>query len=274
VAAGEVEEDIALAKASILAAHERYNEPDYTDPHAARPTGPPITDARGLHTQGHSMVTVDILTRMLARHEDDELAALQRKHVAHLVEDFWNPELGIQNEILNHDYARLPAAADHMFAGHSLETLWMLLAEALRLEDQQMFDEISGRIHRIVEMCWDYVFDGWADEDFFVFADDDHPRGPSYDMKTMWSHTELMIACMMVLAHTSADWARRWYGRSYAYLRAHMANTTTGVWRQAVDRRGNPRTRPGISPHRKGNYHQPRALMLNLLSLEQMINKE
>ena len=50
-----------------------------------------------------------------------------------------------------------------------------------------------------------------------------------------------------------------------------MANTGHGVWRQAVDRRGKDLKRVGISTKRKGNFHQPRMLMLNLLSLERMI---
>jgi hypothetical protein len=49
--------------------------------------------------------------------------------------------------------------------------------------------------------------------------------------------------------------------------------TDHGVWRQAVDRRGSGKQRPGISPYRKGNFHQPRCLMLNLLDVERLIDR-
>jgi hypothetical protein len=50
-----------------------------------------------------------------------------------------------------------------------------------------------------------------------------------------------------------------------------MANTGHGVWRQAVDRQGNDLERVGVSAKRKGNFHQPRMLMMSVLSLQRMI---
>jgi hypothetical protein len=50
-----------------------------------------------------------------------------------------------------------------------------------------------------------------------------------------------------------------------------MANTGHGVWRQAVDRSGKDVKRVGVSSKRKGNFHQPRCLMMNILSLDRMI---
>ena len=44
-----------------------------------------------------------------------------------------------------------------------------------------------------------------------------------------------------------------------------------GVWRQAVDRRGNDVKRVATSTKRKDNDHQARMLMLNLMSLDRII---
>ena len=184
---------------------------------------------------------------------------------------FWNPEYGIANEYLRHDYTRIPEAAEHMFAGHALETLWIVMHEALRTGDRALFTTAKNRIRRLLEMCWDYVFDGWGDGNFFVHQTPDHRRGPEYEVKTMWAHCEILIACITILEYTGEVWAKEWYERTRAFTLRTMANTGHGVWRQAVDRYGKDLKRAGVSSKRKGNFHQPRCLMMNLLSLERMI---
>jgi hypothetical protein len=81
-----------------------------------------------------------------------------------------------------HDYGRLPGADAHMLVGHSVESLWIVMAEALRIKDPALFDTATSRIRRLLEMLWDYVFGGWGDGDFFVFATPGHPRGPDFDV--------------------------------------------------------------------------------------------
>ena len=75
-----------------------------------------------------------------------------------------------------------------------------------------------------------------------------------------------------MLEYTGEVWAKEWYERTRDYLLRTMANTGHGVWRQAVDRRGNDLKRVGVSEKRKGNFHQPRCLMMNLQSLDRMIS--
>jgi len=263
--------DLDLAKQSIWAAVRMYDDADYGDTHTTQYTAVKIPQT-GIRSQGHSMVLVWILSRLLTCHEDPRLEQLQREHVGLIMRRFWNPKYGIANEYLHHDYSRIPQAASHMFAGHALETLWIVMHEALRIKNRELFATTKNRIRRLLEMCWDYVFDGWGDGNFFVHRSPEHGRGPEYDVKTMWAHCEILIACLTVLEYTGEVWAQQWYERTHAYILKTMANTGHGVWRQAVDRRGKDIKRVGISTNRKGNFHQPRFLMLNLLSLERMID--
>jgi mannose/cellobiose epimerase-like protein (N-acyl-D-glucosamine 2-epimerase family) len=262
--------DLELARQSIWAAIRAYDDPGYGDTHTTQYTAVNISES-GVRSQGHSMVLVWILSGLLACHEDPRLEQLQREHVDRIVNRFWNPDYGIANEYLRHDYSRLPEAADHMFAGHALESLWIVMHEALRIRDRPLFDTTKARIRRLIEMCWDYVFDGWGDGNFFVHDMPEHRRGPQFEVKTMWAHCEILIATMTVLEYTGEVWAKEWYERARGYLLRTMANTGHGVWRQAVDRYGSEVKRVGVSEKRKGNFHQPRCLMMNLLSLERMI---
>jgi hypothetical protein len=50
-----------------------------------------------------------------------------------------------------------------------------------------------------------------------------------------------------------------------------VADNGIGVWAQATDRRGNLIERGGYHPQRRGNFHQPRYLMYDLLALDRII---
>ncbi len=262
--------DLNLAKESLLAAVRAYDDPGYDDTHTVRHTELNVPN-KGLRSQGHSMVIVNILSQLLTYHEDSRLQELQREHVDLIMNRFWNPDFGIANEFLEHDYSRIPGAESHMFAGHSLEALWMVMHEAVRTKDRTLFNTAKNRVRRIIEMCWDYVFEGLGSGDFFVFDTTDHRRGPRYEVKTMWAHCEILIACMTILEYTGEVWAKEWYERVRAFTLRTMPTPHHGVWRQAVDRCGKDLKRVGVSGKRKGNFHQPRYMMLNLLSLERMI---
>lgn len=266
------QEDLDLAQASLWAAMKTYDDPNYTDTHTTLYTGLDL-DPRGLRSQGHSMVTISTLTGLLARHRDPRLEELQQRHIELIMRKFWNPEHRIVNEFLRHDFSRAPGADEHMLTGHSVETLWIVMAEALRRGDRKLFDEAAGRIRRFLEICWDTVNGGWADGNFHVFGTKKQPRGPEYDVKTMWAHCEAMIACMMIIEHTGAAWASKWYERLRAYTLKVMPVPGHGVWRQAVDRSGKDLKRVGVSAKRKDNFHQARYLMLNLLSLKRMLGR-
>lgn len=259
------EEDLEIAKTSILEAVKRYDSCEY----AGIKLGGKIV--KGLRAQGHSFMIVWPLTQLLEFHQKPALERLQSEHVDIIMSRFWNPDYGIVNEKLNHDYSRIKGYEDHMFASHSLETQWMIMLEAVRIKDTALFNEAKERSRRIIEMCWDYVHGGWAGEDFYVFSTDKHCRGPKFEVKTMWAHTEVMLACMIVLQYTAEAWAKQWYERARMYVLRTMANTGNGVWRQAVDRFGNNVKRNGISAYRKGNYHQPRYMMMTMKILERMI---
>jgi len=269
MATGEAKH-LRLARQAILAAAEAYDDPGYLGGFVP---GESFVDPprEGLRSQGHSMIFMWVLTQLLRLRDDSLLAELQAKHVDLIVNRFWNPDFGIANEYLKHNYARVPGAEGYMYTGHAIETLWMLADEALRLGDRGLLDTAMARLRRLVEMSWDYVFEGAGAEDFLVFATPEHGYGPKLSVKTMWAHCEILIGCMMMLEHTGHPWAPAWYDRVRAFTLRTMPVPGHGVWRQAVDRLGNDVQRIGFSKTRRCNFHQPRYLMLNLLSLDRML---
>jgi N-acylglucosamine 2-epimerase len=261
-------EDLQLALDSIMTSVRLYEDMDYEGI-----TIPGVKE-RGLRTQGHSFVLIWILTNLLSFHEDAELEQLQKEHVGHIMNHFWNPQYSIANEYLYHDYSRIPGYESVMATGHSLEALWMVLHEAIRKKDKALQDTSIARIRHLVEMNWDYVFGGLGTESYQVFRNGEKCPGPELDLKSMWAQTELLIATMTLIEHTDTAWAKEWYERGRNYCLRTMANTQHGVWRQGVDRSGKDKQRPGISVYRKDNFHQVRYMMMNLLSIERMIGND
>lgn len=259
------ENDLKTAITSIWTSVKAYEHPNYE--------GVTVSgiDHKGLRTQGHSFMIIWTLTNLLSFHKDPKLEELQNEHVNHIMNHFWNSAYGIVNENLFHDYTKIPGNESVMLTGHSLEALWMVLHEALRKGDQQLFETSKNRIRHLIEMNWDYNFNGMCTEEYNVFSSEGKCQGPTYDLKVMWAHTELLIATMTILEHTGEIWAKEWYERGRKYCLNTMANTGHGVWRQAVNRFGEDKQRPGISIYRKDNFHQIRYQMMNLLSIERMI---
>ena len=92
-------EDLELTKRSLAAAVNAYEEPGYTDTFTSKYMNLDVP-FKGLRSQGHSMVIITALGRLLSHAADAELEKLQRQHVDHIVNDFWNPQYGIENEFL------------------------------------------------------------------------------------------------------------------------------------------------------------------------------
>lgn len=261
------EEDLELAKRSIRKAVERYENPGYEGVTASG------VDANGLRSQGHSFMMVWLIPQLLQLGKDRWFEALLEEHLDALANRFWNPEYGISNEILFHDYSRIPLYGDHMVPGHSIEAQWMGMEEANRQGNTALLLVFKERMRRLIEMSWDYVFEGTCDTGYRVFAGEGRAAGPALEVKTMWAQTEVVVGCLLAFEYTGEVWAREWFERSWAYLQRTMT-TDHGVWRQAVNRKGEDKQRSGISIYRKGNFHQPRCLMLLIRILERMLSRD
>jgi mannose/cellobiose epimerase-like protein (N-acyl-D-glucosamine 2-epimerase family) len=264
--ATENEEDLQLARRSIQKSVERYEDPGYEGV-----TVDGVSE-RGLRAQGHSFMFSWVVPQLLEIEPDEWHETLARTHVDLVANRFWNPEFGISNEVLFHDYRRIPALADRMVPGHSIEAQWMCMEAASLLGETGLIPTFRDRMRRLIEMSWDYVFDGIGDTDYRVFPDEGHSAGPEFSVKAMWAQTEVLIGTMQVHAATGERWALDWFERTWAFIQQSMT-TDYGVWRQAVDRFGTGVDRAGISPYRKGNFHQPRCLMMVLMLVEELASR-
>jgi N-acylglucosamine 2-epimerase len=239
----------------------------------------------GMRPQGLWMVNLNIATQMLKRWKDPEIAALADKCVDAIIHKHYNPDIGLNNELLNHDFSRAKGEETKSLLGHSTETLWMVMDEALRRNDQKLWQTCAERARRHIDVGWDRVFGGlsqWVnvDQGSYVWPVD-NPIGTDFKfkfvgeyeyMKALWALNEVLIATLNVFERTGAPWAAEYFGMAQEVIEQKFWKKKYGLpgYMLFGDRRMTHQ------PHvaRQDNYHPPRQLMLSILTLDRMIGRK
>lgn len=254
-----------MAKEILFSCIAVYDRPDYpVNPrHYLGEDAPPFPGAR---VQGVAMVLLRLATQMLQERPDPELEAVADKSLEAIMERHHNPAFDLNNEFLNHDYT-LPqnSYAQFAYTGHSIETMWMVMDEALRRGDAGLFDRAATRFRRHLEVAWDDVYGG-------VFRGIRNVDRNDWLLdKVLWLQEEALIGCLLLVEHRKDAWAAETFHRIYAHVgeRYRLDRYGLPLWITTADRKVT------FEPHanRIENYHHPRHLMLNLLALERIVGK-
>ena len=219
----------------------------------------------GMRILGTHMVLVLTLTQMLEQVEDAKLEALCDRVVDAIVNRYWHPDYRLMNEALDHDYQRPDDAnEDFIYLGHAIETLWMLLPEAMRRKDRALFDLAAERFRRHLEVAWDDVYGG-------LFRAVNVHGAYTFD-KVLWLQEEALVGCLILLEHAGLDWAGEWFARVFDYVEERFSLQSHGypLYLYSGDRKVSYVEHVG----RKEHYHHPRCVMRNLLALERMIERD
>jgi N-acylglucosamine 2-epimerase len=246
-----------------------YDGPDYNPPIGRTYLGPDAPLFPGARIQGAWMVLIRLATQMLEQRPDSEIEAVADRCVDALIHYHYNPEFGLNNELLNHDLSR-PANlyAELVYPGHTVEVSWMLLEEAVRRNDKTLFQTAAERFRRTVEVAKDKVYGGIfydlknVDENIFTMG------------KVLWAQEEVLTATLIVIEHTGAQWAKDLFQNMYEYVRSKYPLKAHGspLWMYQSDRKVTFEAFAKL-PKRVENYHHPRHLMLSLLAVERMIQR-
>jgi len=238
-----------------------YDSPDYTIDMTGY-LGPGNDPLVGARVQGVSMVLLRFATQYLRMIPDTEFEALASACIHNLLERHWNPDFGLNIELLTHDY-QVPAGDYSQFAytGHTVEAMWMVMDEAIRRGDEALLDQASARFRRHAEVSWDGVYGG-------VFRGARHvDRNEWFLDRVLWAQEEVLIGYLMMIEMGDQS-AWKMFGRMYEYVRNHypLARYGLPLWITVADRKVT------FEPHynRIENYHHPRHLMLNLQMLERL----
>ena len=259
-----------LARKLVVKCVNLYDRPDYRPTIGQTYLGREARPFPGARIQGVWMVLIRVLTQMLKMRADAELEKIATRCVDAVTRYHFNPGLGLINELLNHDLTRPQNEyAQLVYTGHCLENLWMLLDEAVRLRNEKLFVTLSEWFKRHLEVAWDDVYGG-------VFRNLQNAEKNVWVVdKVLWAQEEVLIGTMMILERTGAEWAREWFDRMYGHVMEKYPLERHGspLWMYASDRKASFEAFQKM-PRRIENFHHPRHLMLNLLSLERMIKRQ
>ena len=247
-----------------------YDRPYYRPMIGQTYLGPSAKPFPGARIQGVWMVLIRLITQMLEMRADAELEKVAQRCVDAITKYHYNSEFGLINELLNHDLTR-PADeyAQLVYTGHSIENLWMLMAEAARRKDKKLLDTLSAWFKRHVEVATDHVYGG-------VFRNLQNVEKNVWIVdKVLWLQEEVLIGSLFIFEHTGASWAREMFDRMYTYVQEKYPLKQYGspLWMFASDRKVSYEAFLKL-PKRVENFHHPRHLMLNLLSIERMMKRD
>jgi N-acylglucosamine 2-epimerase len=255
------------AKRLILDCVARYDRNDYEPAIGRTYLGPEARPYPGARIQGVWMVLIRVITQMLEREADRELAAVADRCIDAVVRHHYNRRFRLTNELINHDLSRPDNEYEQLvYTGHAIETHWMLMQEALRRNDGALFDVLRERFRRHVEVAWDNVYGG-------VFRNLMHVDSNTWTLdKVLWAQEEVLIGSLLVYEHTGEPWAKAMFDRTLDYVEATypLAKHGSPIWMYAGNRTVDFAEFQKL-PKRIEHYHHPRHLMLNLLSLDRLI---
>jgi mannose/cellobiose epimerase-like protein (N-acyl-D-glucosamine 2-epimerase family) len=238
---------------------------------------------RAVRPQGLWFLTLNVATQMLKRWPDEELEAMADAAVDAILHRHYNPEIGLNTEVMYGDFTRPPEEEKKVRFGHCVEALWMLMDEADRRGDRALWATCAERIRRHLDAGWDHVYGGliqWVNVDHGCYEWPPetppgtdlvlHFQGEYEYMKALWGLNESMVAMLKVLERTPAAWAAEYFDASYRVAQEKFSQRARGFpagYMGFADRRMTPQAHV----NRQDNYHVPRQLMLNLLSLDRMM---
>jgi N-acylglucosamine 2-epimerase len=240
---------------------------------------------QAVRPQGLWFLNLNIPTQMLARWNDLEISTMTDHAVDAIMNKHYNPDIGLNNEMLYFDFTHPPEEEHKVRFGHSIEALWMVMDEATRRKDAALWETCAERIHRHIDVGWDYVYGGLAqwinvDQPCYQWPVETPPgtnlelhfAGEYEYMKTLWGLNEVMIATLKVFELTGAEWAARYFGMAHEVIEQKFSQKQRGYPAGRMlfaDRRMTLQSHVG----RQDNYHPLRQLMLNILTLDRMIER-
>ncbi len=221
----------------------------------------------GCRPLGVWMVMLRLATQMLRAGNNKHLLALADRCVESVMKHHYDEKFDLLLEILNHDMTKPDNVYGQLvYTGHGIETLWMVMDEALRRKDRGLFDDAARLFRRTLEVAWDDVYQGWyrgcrhVDENLWILD------------KACWVQEEALVGLLMVIEHTGAQWAKDWFERGYTYVIDNfpLAEHGYALWDLYPDRW----VTFVEDFDRIGHFHHPRHLMLNLEALQRIKERD
>jgi N-acylglucosamine 2-epimerase len=252
------------ARELVLKCVHNYDQPDYNPEIGRSYLGASARIFPGARVQGHWLVLIRVTTQMLAMRADEQLQQISDRSIDALLDHHYNPRYQLICELLNHDLS-LPVNEYEQFvyAAHAIEVTWMIMYEARRRRDPDLFKRAATLFKRHCEVSRDCVYGG-----LLRSLNNVDQNTWSLD-KTLFPHQEAINGAMCLIEERADPWAIGLFLELNRYMHEKfpMKSLKSPLWQVTGDRWVTPN--PDMT--RAENYHQPRFLMLSLLTIERLV---
>jgi N-acylglucosamine 2-epimerase len=235
--------------------------------------------------QGLWFLNLNIATHFLERGNDPEIAAIADQSMDAIMKRHYSPDIGLNTEMLYFDFSRPKEEARKARFGHGVEALWMVMDEANRRHDEELWKTCAERIRHHLDVGWDHVYGGlsqWVNVDNPCYQwPPETPPGAHVEirftgeyeyMKPLWAQSEVMVATLYIFERTRAEWAAHYFEMAFNIIEQKFSQKAQGYpagYILFADRRVSPQPHSG----RQDNYHPIRQLLLNIMTLDRMIQR-
>lgn len=230
---------------------------------------PPKINPETRNNKGHSIVMIMLnVSQYMKRIDNNPLYdEVISDSISKIIKFFIKEEekalfetVGVNGERLNSPEGRL------INPGHSLETAWFLMEEAINRKDKKLMETAIKVTEWSLELGWDKEKEGIF---YFVDIENKPVMSLEWDMKLFWPHCEAMIALIYSYWYTSDDKYFQWFQRIAEYVYKYFPDIGHPEWFGHLHRDGTPISYIKGSDW-KGPFHNVRAFMLITQLLERM----
>lgn len=238
----------------------------YRTPGALPPKIIPETRVSKSHAVPMILLAV---TQELREFDSDPLAAeIAEECIDQIVHHFVKPEERALLETVGPNGERLDSPEGRcMNPGHAIESAWFLMHEARRRNDSALLRTALDILDWSLERGWDEVHGGLY---YFIDVEDKPPQRLEWDMKLWWPHTEALYALLLAYHATGQQSYADAYEKVRRWALDHFADPEFGEWYGYLHRDGTVAL-PVKGSMWKGPFHLPRAQLLTLRLLEEMM---
>lgn len=222
--------------------------------------------------------SIPICVQIQKHAHDPVVEGIRQAAVEAIIHRHYNPETGLNDEVLDDDLSRAPNQAGFTVFGHSLEALWRVLDEARRHRDDALAALCASRIRRHLDVGWDRIYGGlvhavrvnggayvWPVERPLGTNLEFHSVGEYQYIKTFWSMVEVMVAALKVLEWRRHAWAIDAFVQAQAALEQHLTPQSRAPFLHALvtDRRMTASADATLQQ----NHHHARLLIVAIQTL-------
>ena len=234
---------------------------------------PPKVDPRTRSNKGHSIVMIMLnVCQYMRRINNDPLYDKVISDCIEKITKWFIKEdkkllfetVGPNGEFIDTPDGRL------INPGHSLETAWFLMTEAIHRKDHSLMKKAIDVTEWSLARGWDTEKEGIF---YFVDADNRPVLSLEWDMKLLWPHCEGMIALLYAYWYTGDEKYFANFEKIMDYIYTYFPDEGHPEWFGHLHRDGTPISYIKGSDW-KGPFHNVRAFMVITQLLEKIINGE